>query len=225
MTRTQKKVRTSKNGQLEEALAILISCTHRKTRPLSLTEIAKWLDIAVGKMGSIRAVADRIGVSAKMLAQFFHVKKLSKDVQAIFEKRKLDSVDSTTQLAMLPEHEQKVVANALASRNIDTIDLRAVVELRRAGDNSSITSLLRRVSASKSKKEYVAEFVIQGSPSPAYIRKKFTRYIPASEILVLERKGVFGQLVLTQKGKNALAHTAKKLQTPLKRIIPAILDS
>ena len=164
MTGTQKKVRTSKNGQLEEALAILISCTRRKIRPLSLPEIAKWLDIAVEKMGSIRAVADRIGVSAKMLTQFSHVKKLSQDVQTLFEKRQLDSVDATTQLAMLPEHEQKVAANALASRAIDTIDLRAVVELRRTGDNRSITSLLQKVSASKSKKEYVAEFVIRGNP-------------------------------------------------------------
>lgn len=225
MKRQGNKDRMSKDSQLEEALAVLISCTHRKTRPLSLTEIAKWLDIAVEKMGSIKAVADRISVSAKMLAQFSHVKKLSRDVQTLFEKRKLDSVDSTTQLATLPEHEQKIVANALASRNIDTIDLRAVVELRRGGDSRSITSLLRRVSESKSKKEYVAEFVIRGNPSVAHIRQKFTRYIPASEILTLERKGAFGQLVLTREGKNALAHTAKKLQTPLKHIIPAILDN
>ena len=74
-------------------------------------------------MGSIRAVADRIGVSPKMLTQFSHVKKLSQDVRNLFEKRKLDSVDATTQLAMLTEHEQTVVANALASRAIDTIDL------------------------------------------------------------------------------------------------------
>lgn len=224
MTRTQNKVRTLKNEQLEQALAILISCTRRKTRPLSLTEIAKWLDIAVGKMGSIRAVADRIGVSAKMLTQFSQVKKLSQDVQILFEKRKLDSVDATTQLAMLPEHEQKVVAAALASRAIDTIDLRAVIELRRSGDNGAITSLLEKVSASRSKKEYVAEFVIRGNPNPADIRKKFTRYIPASEILSFEVKGSLGQMVLSPKGKNALTNTAKKLRTPLKRVISAILD-
>lgn len=224
MIRTQKKVRASKNGQLEEALAILISCTRRKTRPLSLIEIAKWLDIAVREMGSIRAVADRIGVSAKMLTQFSHVKKLSKDVQALFEKRKLDSVDATTQLAILPEHDQKIVADALAVRIIDTIDLRAVVELRRAGDNRPITALLQKVSASKSQKEYVTEFVIRGNLSPAYIHKQFTRYIPASEILSFEVKGSLGQMVLSPKGKSALTNTAKKLRTPLKRVIPAILN-
>ena len=224
MTRSQNKVRKLKNSQLEEALAILISCTRRKTRPLSLPEIAKWLDIAIREMGSIRTVADRIGISAKMLAQFSHVKKLSKDVQTLFEKRKLDSVDATTQLAMLPEQEQKVVADALASRNIDTIDLRAVVELRRAGDNGAITSLLRKVSASRPKKAYVAEFVIRGNPSPEYIRKQFTRYIPSSDILSFEVKGSFGQMVLSPKGKNALTNTAKKLRTPLKRVIPAILN-
>lgn len=224
MTGLQKKVRISTNGQLEEALAALISCTHRKTRPLSLTEIAKWLDTAVEKLGSIRAVADRIGVSAKMLAQFSHVNKLSPSVQGLFEKRKLDSVDATTQLAMLPEHEQQTVANAMIAGHIDTIDLRAVVELRRAEDNSSIAILLQRVSASKPKKEYVAEFVIRGDPSEAHIRKQFTRYIPDSEILSLEIKGTLGKMVLSPKGKNALANTAKKLQTPLKRIIPSILD-
>ena len=224
MTRTQNTVRTLKHRQLEESLAILISCTRRKTRPLSLPEIAKWLDIAVREMGSIRAVADRIGVSAKMLTQFSHVKKLSQDVQNLFEKRKLDSVDATTQLAMLPECEQKVAANALASRTIDTMDLRAVVELRRAGDSRSITALLQKVSASKSKKEYLAEFVIRGNPNPADIRKQFTRYIPASEILSFEVKGSLGQMVLSSKGKNALTNTAKKLRTPLKRVIPAILN-
>lgn len=224
MTRTQNTVRTLKNGQLEEALAILISCTRRKVRPLSLPEIAKWLDIAVKEMGSIRAVADRIGVSAKMLNQFSHVKKLSQDVQVLFGKRELDSVDATTQLAMLSENEQKVVANALISRTIDTIDLRAVVELRRTGDSKSITALLQKVSASKSQKEYVAEFVIRGNLNPADIRKRFTRYIPASEILSFEVKGSLGQMVLSPKGKNALTNTAKKLRTPLKRVIPAILN-
>ena len=224
MTRTQNRVHTLKHRQLEETLAILISCTRRKSRPLSLPEIAKWLDIAVREMGSIRAVADRIGVSAKMLTQFSHVKKLSQDVQPLFEKRKLDSVDATTQLAMLSERDQKIVANALASRTIDTIDLRAVVELRRTGDSRSITALLQKVSASKSKKEYVAEFVIRGNPNPADIRKQFTRYIPASEILSFEVKGSLGQMVLSPKGKNALTNTAKKLRTPLKRVIPAILN-
>ena len=224
MTRVQNKIRTLKHKQLQEALAILISCTRRKTRPLSLPEIAKWLDIAVREMGSIRAVADRIGVSAKMLTQFSHVKKLSQDVQALFEERKLDSVDATTQLAMLSENEQKVVANALASRTIDTIDLRAVVELRRTGDSRSITALLQKVSASKSKKEYVAEFVIRGNANPADIRKQFARYIPASEILSFEVKGLLGQMVLSPKGKDALTNTAKKLRTPLKRVIPAILN-
>lgn len=224
MTREQYKGRTLKHRRLEEALAILISCTRRKNRPLSLPEITKWLDVAVEEMGSIRAVADRIGVSAKMLTQFSHVKKLSQDVQALFEKRKLDSVDATTQLAMLSERDQKIVANALASRTIDTIDLRAVVELRRTGDSRSITALLQKVSVSKSKKEYVAEFVIRGNPNPTDIRKQFTRYIPASEILAFQVKGSLGQMVLSPKGKNALTNTAKKLRTPLKRVIPAILN-
>jgi cell division protein ZapA (FtsZ GTPase activity inhibitor) len=214
-----------KDRQLEEALAVLISCTRNRIRPIPLTQIAKWLDIAVAKLGSYAKVADRIGLSAKMLRQFSYVRRLSHDVQQLFEKRKIDSVDAATHLAMLAKSEQQEVADALAVGEIDTIDVRAIVELRKVGNSTSIGRLLRRVKNSKTKQEYVAEFVVRGVRNRDQVLVALQKHIPSSEIVKLELDGAIGRLVLTHKGKQTLRKTARFLQTPLKHVIPTILKT
>lgn len=211
--------------QLKKALAILIACTRNKARPLSLTEIAIWLEVAVAELGSYTAVAERIGISSKMLRQFSYVRRLSDGVQRLFESRQLDSVDAAAHLAMLPVRDQQVVADAVVAGEINTIDLRAVVELRQLEKGCPIADLLRRVTESKVRREYVAEFVVRGTRSREEILAAFAQYIPSSDIVSLEIEGALGRLVLTPNGKNALVRVAKTLRTPLKLVIPTILHS
>ncbi len=210
--------------EIQEALAVLISSTHSKKRPLPLTEIAKWLNVAVGKLGSYSAVADRIGLSPQMLRQFSHVPRLAKSVQQLFHSRQLDSIDAATHLAMLPLQEQQVMAEAFASGDIDTSDIRAVVQLRRSGESEPISRLLKRVRESKTQQEYVAEFIVRGEQGYAKIMDAFRMYIPENEIIRLELKGAVGRLVVTRKGKQALARAARTLGVSLKRVIPTILQ-
>jgi hypothetical protein len=191
---------------------------------LPLTDIAKWLKIAVAKLGSYSAVADRIGLSSKMLRQFTSVQRLSEPVQKLFQTKQLDSVDAATHLAMLPARQQEAVARALAFGKIDTSDIRAVIQLRQRGQSGSITSLLKRVSDSKAKQEYVAEFVVRGLPSRASIQRMFERYIPTKEILRLELNGALGRLVLTKQGNRALAKAARTLHVPFKNVISTMLQ-
>ncbi|MGB8413935.1 MAG: hypothetical protein WCE23_14025 [Candidatus Binatus sp.] len=211
------------DGQLKESLAVLISSTHSRIRPLPLTEIAKWLKLAVAKLGSYSAVAERIGLSPQMLRQFSNIERLSGPVQKLFQTKQLDSVDAATHLAMLPAGEQEVVARALASRKIDTNDIRAVIQLRQRGQRGPINSLLKRVSDSKAKQEYVAEFIVRGVISRTSIKRAFKRYIPDKEILGLELNGALGRLVLSKRGNEALARAARAMHVPLKNVISSIL--
>ncbi len=213
------------DNRLKEALAVLISSTHNRRRPLPLTEVARWLSVAVKKLGSYSAVGERIGLSSKMLRQFGYTRRLSRPVQRLFEMRKLDSVDAATHLAMLPQSEQLAIATALVSGEIDTSDIRAVAQLRKSlGRSPSVNSLLERVKRSKTKQEYVLEFVVRGSSDRQSIAKAFRNILPESEIVRLEITGALGRLVLTQDGRTALAKTARALGVPLKRAIPSILQ-
>ena len=175
MTKRQVSARGAEDDKLKEALAVLISSTRSKNRPLPLTEIARWLEIAVAKLGSYAAVADRIGLSPHMLAQFSSVRRLTKPVQKLFESRKLDSVDAAVHLAMLPMKEQETVSKALADKEIDTADVRAVVQLRQVKAHVPTERLLRSVTESKTKQEYIAEFVIRGSHDHRSMLKEFQK--------------------------------------------------
>lgn len=212
------------DAKLQEALAVLISCTRNKKRPLPLTEISNWLEFAVAKLGSYKAVASRIGLSEHMLRQFSVINNLSPHVQELFKHRQLDSVDAAVHLSMLPVKEQNQLADALASRDIDTIDVRAAVRLRRLGQAGSIDKLLQRVKAGKTRQEYVAEFVIRGAHDRRSLLAAFGKHIPPAHIIRLELNGALGRLVLTQRGKEALAQAAKNLGTQMKHVIPMILQ-
>jgi hypothetical protein len=225
MRRRQLSIPGAEDDKLNEALAVLISSTRSKKRPLPLTEIARWLEIAVAKLGSYGAVADRIGLSPHMLAQFSSVRRLAKPVQKLFESRKLDSVDAAVHLAMLPMNEQRAVSKELADKEIDTADVRALVQLRQVRANVPTKRLLRSVKQSKTKQEYIAEFVIRGSHDRRSLLREFHHYIPKREIIRLEIQGALGRLVLTRKGKQALLQAARLLGTTAKQIISKLLAS
>jgi hypothetical protein len=208
MTRRKSIRDAQEDDELKEALAVLIASTHSKERPLPLTEVAKWLEVAVGKLGSYSAVADRIGLSPQMLRQFSHVPRLAKSVQKLFQTRQLDSVDTATHLAVLPVQEQQVMAEAFASGDIDTSDIQAVAQLRRDGESEPIDKLLKHVRESKTKHEYVAEFLVRGDRDSPRIMDAVSPYLPGSEIIRLELKGDVGRLAVTEKSKQALAGIA-----------------
>lgn len=222
---TTKKSNAKTEEEVRKALAILISSTRNKSRPLPLTEVARWLDIAVRRLGSYAAVADRIDLSPKMLKQFSCVQRLAKPVQELFRNRRLDSVDAAVHLAMLPTNDQGIIAGALAAGEIDTADVRAAVQLRQDSGDDSMQSIMRRVKESKTKQEYIAEFVVRGAHDRQSMLVEFQKHIPQHEILRLEVHGALGRLVLTRKGKQALARAARTLGTNVKRVIPAILSS
>ncbi len=214
----------NEDEEIKEALAVLISCTRSKRRPLPLTDIARWLRVAVAKLGSYSAVGERVGISAKMLRQFAVVDELTDPVKELFAKRDLDSVDAVVHLAMLPNKDQEIVGKALAKKDIRTGDVRAVVQLRQLEKNAPIDLLLQRVVDSKTKHEYVAEFVIRGGRDRDELMKAFTAYIAPEEIIRLELQGSLGRLVLTEAGKKSLLQAASTLETSLPGVIPAIIE-
>jgi len=207
-----------------QALATLISSTRSKRRPVSITEIAKSLSIALAHFGSLKAVADRVGVSPKMLGQFAAVNKLTKQVKDLFEKRLLDSVDAVAHLAMLSPREQNAVGHALATKALDTMDVRAVVELRRVRKADGIRKVIERVRKTKTQRHFVIEFVIRDTKDPNEVVRRLKRYLSQSEIIRLELDGPFGRLVVSERGKKELENAAAKLQVPLKSVVQRALS-
>ena len=222
---TKQEGRVSKDEEeLNQALAILISNTRSTKRTLPLTEVARWLQLAVEKLGSFSAVADRLGLSAKMLRQFSYLDRLIPSVRELVATRKLDSVDAVTHLGMLPAKQQRAVANALKTGKIDTRDIRPIVQLQRSNYSESINEIIDRVKRDKTRREYVAEFVVRGARDRESIIKAFKKHISPKEIIRVEVDGALGRLVLTATGKKQLMRAARVLGTSMSQVIPTILE-
>lgn len=224
MTKRQEQRSSADDVPLDEALAALIASTRSRTRALSLTHIAELLAVAVAKLGSYRSVGERIGLSAKMLRQFSSVERLSAPVKALFTARVLDSVDAATHLAMLSNGDQLYAANALAEGVIDTSDLRAVVQGRASRPKEQIQKVVERVQESRTKRHYIAEFIVRGSRGRQELLTELHKYIRAEDIVEIECDGALGRLVLTRSGKNQLLQAAKKLGVSTKNVIAEIIS-
>lgn len=224
MTGRSRTAASQGDPQLKEALAALISSTRSKRRPLPLTRVSECLRLAREELGSYRAVSERVGLSAKMLAQFASVDRLTKRVRELFEARILDSVDAAVHLAMLPPEDQLPVAKALAANAVDTMDVRAVVQLRQVRKSEGIESLLGRIQKTKTQRHYVAEFVARETRDHRQLLSKFRKYLRPSEVIRLDLNGALGRLVVSARGKKQLERVARKLEVPFKSVVQKIVS-
>lgn len=218
------KYKNKPNPSINEVLAFLISSTRSKKRPISLVEVARLLSIAVDKLGGYKTVADRLGLSTKMLRQFVLVMKLHPKVRVLFKRRVLDSIDAVVHLLMLSSAEQIVVARILAEKNIDTKDLRAIVQIRKRNTKMPMHNLIDEVIESKTKKHYVVEFIIREGDNYKKIMNQFKKYINMNDIIRLDIQGSIGRLVLTRNGKQELYRVARNFNTRFQHVIPTILS-
>jgi hypothetical protein len=210
---------------LENALAILISSTRARTRTRSLVELSDWLDVAVRHLGSVRAVADRIGLSPDMLRQFLSVRRLHPSVMELFARRELDSVDAATHLSRLSFDDQPFVADLLQRRQIDTSDVRAIQQLRKSSTSVSIGDLVSNVRTSRTTQEYVVDFVVRGSQEPLKVEGAIRQVFPSDQIVTLQLNGALGRLVLTKEGRRTLSASARRLRVPVKTVMNSILQN
>lgn len=221
---SRSKPNSASDKSVDEALAVLIASTLRKQRGYSLLEIAHNLEVARKKLGTIPAIAERIGLSAKMLRQFGYVAKLSKSAQEVFAQRRLDSVDAAAHLAGLPQKLQGPLAEQLAAGKLNTKDLRAMVELLKREPAAPLEAMLQKVQASKAKREFVLEFPLRGDMSAARIRSAVSRFVPPSEIVEIETLGALGRLIVSLNGMQALRLTAKRNGVPFKHVMNTVLE-
>jgi hypothetical protein len=197
--------RPSAEDELNLALANLIKNTRTTRRHLSLPEIAHWLGLATASLGSMDKVADRIGLSTKMLRQFLAVNDLALSVRGLFATRQLDSVDVAVHLRMLNLDEQVVVASAAARGDFSTAEIRAICQYRKKQVGAQLEEIMEQVKASRDIKVYVVEFVQRGREGGGrQLRRRLASVLGDDNIVSLKFTGSIGTLVLNKGGRARL---------------------
>jgi len=197
--------------RLDDALAALLASTRRAKRSLSLVEVSEKLRTAVRLLGSLRAVAEALGLSDETVRQFSRIEKLSPDVRKLLVSGQITSMDLADRLSRLPPADQHPIAAAVVSGTLDAPDVRAILPLRKAMPKVPVQQLIRRIRGSRNIREYVAEFLTPHPPaSRAALLKRLSPVLGRREVRGLEMGDVVGRLFLTANGKKALEHTARE---------------
>jgi hypothetical protein len=219
-----KEVKSYDKQQLDKALAALIKNTRTTRRHESLPRIASWLEIAIHGLGSVGEVAERIGLSSKMLRQFLSVRELTPSVLDLFATRKLDSVDMAVHLRKLPPDEQACVAREAATGDLTTADVRAICEFRKHHGQSPIEDIVTRIKASRNIRQYVVEFVArQSGIDERRLRERFLAALGESNVVSLNVDGPIGTLVVNQSGRSRLQAIARQKRVSLAQAVNRIV--
>jgi hypothetical protein len=206
----KKSGRKVQEDALEAALAILIKNTRTKKRYVSLTELAASVDLAAERVGGLRDLADRLGLSPKMLRQFLAVRSLTPSVRRMFAERRLDSVDMVVHLRMLSPPEQSYVAREAASGHLQTADIRAICEYRKEHPKAAIAKVVERVKATRNIKQYIVDFVVRDPQvRDGELRRRFAGHLGAANIVSLQLSGSLGRLILNKMGRSRLRDAAR----------------
>ena len=197
--------------EIQKALAALLKNTRTTKRHISLIEIADWLDIAVQGLGNLKEVANRVGLSYKMIKQFTYLRKLIPEVQVFFSKREIDSIDIAVHLSMLNQYEQLIVAKEAATKELNSADVRAIRELKKNVPALNINEVIEKVKSSRNIKQYIAEFVVRSQKiNKDQLHNNFSNVIKSKNIIKLIKKGVIGRITISSEGKRLLQEYSTK---------------
>lgn len=214
----------SSDPRLEKALACLVAATRRTDRGPNLLEVASELGVAREKLGSLKAIAQLIGVSSEMLREFNSVKKLCPSVKDMVRDGSLASVDAAYRLSMLPDSEQKAVAQEFVKGKIKSNELRDVVSYRRRNPEISIGVAIQRVKEARDKVEYVIKFYEPEDTSrKSILLASIGNVVGQDNITSINiHKGMI-TLILSKDGEQQLREEAKKRQVSKRKLIESVL--
>jgi len=226
MTENKRTSLTRKEEELlDDALAALLASTRRNKRSLDLLEVSSKLATALKLMGSLRVVADTLGLSDETVRQFTRIGKLSPDVRRLIKSGQITGMDLADRLSRLPVADQYPVAASVVSGALDARDVRALLPLRKEIPNESIHKLIRRIQTSRNIREYVAEFVTpHPTPTSATLAKRLSPVIAKGDIRDLELITGIGRVVLTAGGKKALESVARKRKMTKRQLLQRLVD-
>ena len=209
----------------EQALATLITCTRRRTRPLSLVAVADHLNTAVQCFETVEAVAEKIGLSPSMLRRFRLVERLEPTLKALVADRQIDSIDSVAELGSLDHETQRALALILPLESLDTEDIRGCVRLLNRNPKMPISEVIEKVRTSKTVQVFVYEFVVKESMrEEGTIERNVLKVLSVDEFAGVEVGSATGRLKVFKRGRARISLNAKSKKLSIQNFVQILCE-
>jgi hypothetical protein len=208
---------------LETVVARLIANTRKRARPHNLVQVARDIRLAEGKLGSLSAVSEVVGVSTDMLRQFLSVERLTPRVRMLVEQRAIDLINVIHYMSGFDAEAQEVIAHAVVDGRLSAEDVRALAPLRRRFPELPVGQLISRVEGSRDIRVYVAHFrVPDACIGPGALHKRFEEIVGADNVVSLMVKDQVATLKLTSSGRDELKAAARQRNVSLRKFVDLV---
>lgn len=212
----------------DSALALVVANTRMAERPgvkrpHSLTQIAAAIRAAENGYGSLKEVANRVGITVEMLRRFLSVERLHPKVRALAANRRVDSLNSVHYMAVLPKADQPAVADAVITGKWSGTDVRALAPLRNRNPKASIVKLMARLARSRNQTVYAIVFPLARTRDIPYVRNAFQRASSGGLLSVSSTGGPHYKAVLTRQGLSRLRAAARQEGKSLRQYVKGLL--
>jgi hypothetical protein len=212
----------------DNALAVVVANTRMAERrgvrrPHSLTEIAEAIRAAEEGFGSLKEVAQRVGITVGMLRRFLSVEGLHPKVVPLVAARRIDSLNLVHYTATLPRADQPAVAEAILNGKLSGTDVRALAPLRNRLPEAGVTKLIARITSSRDRTVYAIAFTLMRANSLPRIRSAFTGASRGGLIAIRSEGSRRYKAVLTRRGLQQLRAAAREADLTLRGYVKRIL--
>lgn len=163
------------------ALAIVFASTKRTKRSVDLITVAESLEYLVGLYkGSVKDVAEKVGLSTEMIREFRRLLKLPEEVRKLIASRQIDRVDVAYRISMLEDPAQQIAA-AKKVAGLPSKDVRDILRLMQKA-NLSAEESRRMVLESKPKNLHIFVMDLDDETYAAIIEEAKSRDTDPAEL-------------------------------------------
>lgn len=213
--------------KLERLIQDIIANTVKKNsrRELDILSIAGMIEEARQITGTLKEVAEQVGLSEIMLKKFLAALKLDPAIQDLIRKRELDKVQIIYTMKGLPLDEQKFIASKVISGKLNTQDIKVLVPLRNKLSNEKIENVLDKLLKSKNIKVYKANILLHArrGNSEDY-NKKISKYFSETDIHDVTCGSNFLEVYFTKEGLQKLKQLASADGTSIKEFLNNLVN-
>lgn len=217
--------RNYSQSEVEDAVAGLIASTRRAHRKLNLAQIAKKIEVAREGLGSLKGVAEAIGLSTEMLRQFARASKIAPEARRFVTTGAIQSVDIADRISRLPAADQLPVAQRVARGELTGDDVRAIISLRKVQPKLPMSEVISRVTGSRNVREYIVQFLVPaGEVELKDIEDRFSKLLGREGVRSVSVEKGLGTLILNKDGRNRLELIARRKRLTKRALVNQIVS-
>jgi hypothetical protein len=210
--------------EINQLVGRIIGSTKRRTRSLSIVEVAADIRTLKEKAGGLGQGAKLVGISTGMLNQFLSVFSLPLPVQGLVREKKIDSVAVVFALSKFPAADIDQLTGPIMENKISSQELKVLLPLRRQQPSEPILDLVKRMKSSQNVKVSILRLPKELQVDRDLLLEAIKGLVGDENVLSVDEQEETVDIALTKEGERRMRAAARDKKLTLAQFVHKLLE-